>query len=157
VSIFDADKEGFLRSDRSLIQTIGRAARNIDGRCILYGDNITGSMQRAMDETSRRREIQMQYNKENNIKPVSIKKDIRQALDEDSYIENDALDNLQLVSSSKKKLTKVNSNNVTSIISQLEKEMYNHAKNLEFEQAAKIRDQINELQQKYLMLPKAKS
>ena len=157
VAIFDADKEGFLRSDRSLIQTIGRAARNIDGRCILYGDNITGSMQRAMDETSRRREIQMQYNKENNIKPVSIKKDIRQALDEDSYIENDALDNLQLVSSSKKKLTKVNSNNVTSIISQLEKEMYNHAKNLEFEQAAKIRDQINELQQKYLMFPKAKS
>ena len=157
VSIFDADKEGFLRSDRSLIQTIGRAARNIDGRCILYGDNITGSMQRAMDETSRRREIQMQYNKDNKIQPVSIKKDIRQALDEDSYIENDALDNLQLVSSSKKKLTKVNSNNVTSIISQLEKEMYNHAKNLEFEQAAKIRDQINELQQKYLMFPKAKS
>ena len=157
VSIFDADKEGFLRSDRSLIQTIGRAARNIAGRCILYGDNITGSMQRAMDETSRRREIQMQYNKENNIQPVSIKKDIRQALDEDSYIENDALDNLQLVSSSKKKFTKVNSDNVTSIISQLEKEMYNHAKDLEFEQAAKIRDQINELQQKYLMFPKAKS
>jgi len=157
VSIFDADKEGFLRSDRSLIQTIGRAARNIDGRCILYGDNITGSMQRAKDETSRRREIQMQYNKDNNIQPVSIKKDIRQALDEDSYIENDALDNLQLVSGSKKKFTKVNSNNVTSIISQLEKEMYNHAKNLEFEQAAKIRDQINELQQKYLMFPKAKS
>ena len=157
VSIFDADKEGFLRSDRSLIQTIGRAARNIAGRCILYGDNITGSMQRAMDETSRRREIQMQYNKDNNIQPVSIKKDIRQALDEDSYIENDALDNLQLVSSSKKKFTKVNSDNVTSIISQLEKEMYNHAKNLEFEQAAKIRDQINELQQKYLMFPKAKS
>ena len=157
VSIFDADKEGFLRSDRSLIQTIGRAARNIDGRCILYGDNITGSMQRAMDETSRRREIQMQYNKDNNIQPVSIKKDIRQALDEDSYIENDALDNLQLVSSSKKKFTKVNSDNVTSIISQLEKEMYNHAKDLEFEQAAKIRDQINELQQKYLMFPKAKS
>ena len=157
VSIFDADKEGFLRSDRSLIQTIGRAARNINGRCILYGDNITGSMKRAMDETSRRREIQMQYNEDNNIQPVSIKKDIRQALDEDSYIENDALDKLQLVSSSKKKFTKVNSSNVTSIISQLEKEMYNHAKNLEFEQAAKIRDQINELQEKYLMFPKAKS
>ena len=157
VSIFDADKEGFLRSDRSLIQTIGRAARNINGRCILYGDNITGSMKRAMDETSRRRDIQMQYNEDNNIQPVSIKKDIRQALDEDSYIESDALDKLQLVSSSKKKLTKVNSDNVTSIISQLEKEMYNHAKNLEFEQAAKIRDQINELQEKYLMFPKAKS
>ncbi len=157
VSIFDADKEGFLRSDRSLIQTIGRAARNINGRCILYGDNITGSMKRAMDETSRRRDIQMQYNEDNNIQPVSVKKDIRQALDEDSYIENDALDKLQLVSSSKKKFTKVNSDNVTSIISQLEKEMYNHAKNLEFEQAAKIRDQINELQEKYLMFPKAKS
>ena len=157
VSIFDADKEGFLRSDRSLIQTIGRAARNINGRCILYGDNITGSMKRAMDETSRRRDIQMQYNEDNNIQPVSIKKDIRQALDEDSYIENDALDKLQLVSNSKKKFTKVNSDNVTSIISQLEKEMYNHAKNLEFEQAAKIRDQINELQEKYLMFPKAKS
>jgi len=157
VSIFDADKEGFLRSDRSLIQTIGRAARNINGRCILYGDNITGSMKRAMDETSRRRDIQMQYNEDNDIQPVSIKKDIRQALDEDSYIENDALDKLQLVSSSKKKFTKVNSDNVTSIISQLEKEMYNHAKNLEFEQAAKIRDQINELQEKYLMFPKAKS
>ena len=157
VSIFDADKEGFLRSDRSLIQTIGRAARNINGRCILYGDNITGSMKRAMDETSRRRDIQMQFNEDNNIQPVSIKKDIRQALDEDSYIENDALDKLQLVSNSKKKFTKVNSDNVTSIISQLEKEMYNHAKNLEFEQAAKIRDQINELQEKYLMFPKAKS
>ncbi len=157
VSIFDADKEGFLRSDRSLIQTIGRAARNINGRSILYGDSITGSMKRAMDETARRREIQMQYNKDNNIQPASIKKDIRQALDEDSYIENDALDNLKLVSNNKKKFTKVNSDNVTSIISQLEKEMYNHAKNLEFEQAAKIRDQINELQEKYLMLPKAKS
>ena len=157
VSIFDADKEGFLRSDRSLIQTIGRAARNINGRCILYGDNITGSMKRAMDETTRRREIQMQYNEDNNIQPTSIKKDIRQALDEDTYIENDALDKLQLVSSSKKKFTKVNSDNVTTIISQLEKEMYNHAKNLEFEEAAKIRDQINELQEKYLMFPKVKS
>jgi len=157
VSIFDADKEGFLRSDRSLIQTIGRAARNIDGRCILYGDNITGSMQRAINETNRRREIQMLYNKKNNINPVSIKKDIRQALDEDTYIENESLNRLQIVSNTKKKFTKVNSENVTSIISQLEKEMYNHAKNLEFEQAAKIRDQINELQEKYLMLPKAKS
>ena len=157
VSIFDADKEGFLRSDRSLIQTIGRAARNINGRCILYGDSITGSMKRAIDETDRRREIQMIYNKENNINPVSIKKDIRQALDEDTYIENESLDKLKIVSNSKKKFTKVNGENVTSIISQLEKEMYNHAKNLEFEQAAQLRDQINGLQEKYLMLPKAKS
>jgi len=157
VAIFDADKEGFLRSDRSLIQTIGRAARNIDGRCILYGDVTTGSMRRAIDETDRRREIQIKYNKDNNINPVGVKKDIRQALDEDTFIEDKSLDKLQLVSSNKKKLTKVNGDNVVSIISQLEKEMYSHAKNLEFEQAAKIRDQINELQEKYLMIPKVKS
>ena len=84
-------------------------------------------------------------------------KEIRQALDEDTYIENKSLDKLTIVSNSKKKFTKVNSDNVTSIISQLEKEMYNHAKNLEFEQAAQLRDQINGLQEKYLMLPKAKS
>jgi len=130
VAIFDADKEGFLRSDRSLIQTIGRAARNLDGRCILYGDVTTGSMRRAIDETDRRREIQIKYNKDNNINPVGVKKDIRQALDEDTFIEDESLDKLQLVSSNKKKLTKVNGDNVVSIISQLEKEMYSHAKNL---------------------------
>jgi excinuclease ABC subunit B len=157
VAIFDADKEGFLRSDRSLIQTIGRAARNLDGRCILYGDVTTGSMRRAIDETDRRREIQIKYNKDNNINPVGVKKDIRQALDEDTFIEDESLNKLQLVSSNKKKLAKVNGDNVVSIISQLEKEMYSHAKNLEFEQAAKIRDQINELQEKYLMIPKVKS
>ena len=157
VAIFDADKEGFLRSDRSLIQTIGRAARNIKGRCILYGDDVTGSMRRAIDETNRRRELQLAYNDENNIKPKGIIKDIREALDENTYIDNDSLDKLQIVSNSKKKFTKINSNNVTSIIIELEKEMYNHANNLEFEDAAKLRDQINELQEKYLMLPKAKS
>ncbi len=157
VAIFDSDKEGFLRSDRSLIQTIGRAARNINGRCILYGDEVTGSMKRAIDETNRRRELQMMYNDEHNITPVGVSKDIREALDEDTYINNESLENLKLVSNSKKKLTKVDSSNVTSIITQLEKEMYNHANNLEFEDAAKIRDQINELQEKYLMLPKVKT
>ena len=157
VAIFDADKEGFLRSDRSLIQTIGRAARNIKGRCILYGDETTGSMQRAIDETNRRRDLQIKYNNENNIKPMSITKDIRDALDEDTYVDHDSLDKLKIVSNSKKKFTKVDSNNVTSIITQLEKEMYNHAKNLEFEDAAKLRDQINDLQEKFLMLPKVKT
>ena len=156
VAIFDADKEGFLRSDRSLIQTIGRAARNINGRCILYGDTITGSMNRAIEETNRRREIQIKFNNDNNIKPIGIKKDIRQTLDEETYIKDDALDKLKIISNKKKKLTKVSSDNVVTIISQLEKEMYNHAKNLEFEDAAKIRDYINELQEKYLMLPRAK-
>ena len=157
MAIFDADKEGFLRSDRSLIQTIGRAARNIKGRCILYGDDTTGSMQRAIDETNRRRDLQIKYNNENNIKPMSITKDIRDALDEDTYVDHDSLDKLKIVSNSKKKFTKVDSNNVTSIITQLEKEMYNHAKNLEFEDAAKLRDQINDLQEKFLMLPKVKT
>ncbi len=157
VAIFDSDKEGFLRSDRSLIQTIGRAARNINGRCILYGDEITGSMQRAIDETNRRRDLQIKYNNENNIKPIGITKEIREALDEDTFLNDDSLDKLKIVSNNKKKLTKVDSNNVTSIISQLEKEMYNHAKNLEFEDAAKLRDQINELQAKFLMLPKVKT
>ena len=157
VAIFDADKEGFLRSDRSLIQTIGRAARNIKGRCILYGDETTGSMQRAIDETNRRRDLQIKYNNENNIKPMSITKDIRDALDEDTYVDHDSLDKLKIVSNNKKKFTKVDSNNVTSIITQLEKEMYNHAKNLEFEDAAKLRDQINDLQEKFLMLPKVKT
>ena len=157
VAIFDSDKEGFLRSDRSLIQTIGRAARNIKGRCILYGDDTTGSMQRAIDETNRRRDLQIKYNDENEIKPMGITKDIRDALDEDTYINHDSLDKLKIVSNSKKKFTKVDSNNVTSIITQLEKEMYNHAKNLEFEDAAKLRDQINDLQEKFLMLPKVKT
>ena len=157
VAIFDSDKEGFLRSDRSLIQTIGRAARNINGRCILYGDEITGSMKRAIDETNRRRELQISYNKDHNIKPVGVTKDIREALDEDTYINNESLENLKLVSNSKKKLTKVNSNNVTTIIMQLEKEMYNHANNLEFEDAAKIRDQINELQEKISIVAQSKN
>ena len=78
-------------------------------------------------------------------------------MDENTYIDNDSLDKLQIVSNSKKKFTKVDSNNVTSIITQLEKEMYNHAKNLEFEDAAKLRDQINDLQEKFLMLPKVKT
>ena len=123
----------------------------------MYGDEVTGSMKRAIDETNRRRELQMMYNDEHNITPVGVSKDIREALDEDTYIKNESLENLKLVSNSKKKLTKVDSSNVTSIITQLEKEMYNHANNLEFEDAAKIRDQINELQEKYLMLPKVKT
>ena len=114
-------------------------------------------MQRAIDETNRRRDLQIKYNNENNIKPMSITKDIRDALDEDTYVDHDSLDKLKIVSNNKKKFTKVDSNNVTSIITQLEKEMYNHAKNLEFEDAAKLRDQINDLQEKFLMLPKVKT
>ena len=154
VGILDADKEGFLRSDKSLIQTIGRAARNIDGRVILYGDTITNSMQRAIDETERRRKIQTSFNKLHNIKPESIKKAIKEALNDDIYVSNKKLDKLTLISNVKKKFPKVSGNNVISVIKELEKYMFMHAKNLEFEKAAQIRDQISTIEENFLDMPK---
>jgi excinuclease ABC subunit B len=153
VCILDADKEGFLRSDKSLIQTIGRAARNIDGRVILYGDVVTKSMQRAIDETERRRNIQVEHNKKNNIKPEGIKKAIKEALDEDIYVSAKKLDKLTLISNVKKKYPKVNGDNVISVIKELEKHMFVHARDLEFEKAAQIRDQIATIQENFLDLP----
>ena len=153
VCILDADKEGFLRSDKSLIQTIGRAARNIDGHVILYGDVVTKSMQRAMDETERRRNIQVEHNKKNNIKPEGIKKAIKEALDEDIYVSAKKLDKLTLISNVKKKYPKVNGDNVISVIKELEKHMFVHARDLEFEKAAQIRDQIATIQENFLDLP----
>jgi len=154
VGILDADKEGFLRSDKSLIQTIGRAARNIDGRVILYGDTITKSMQRAIDETDRRRKIQSSFNKLHNIKPETIKKAIKEALNDDIYVSNKKLDKLTLISNVKKKFPKVSGNNVISVIKELEKHMFMHAKNLEFEKAAQIRDQISTIEENFLDMPK---
>jgi len=153
VAILDADKEGFLRSDKSLIQTIGRAARNIDGRVIMYGDNLTGSMQNALNETNRRREIQVAFNKKNKITPETITKSIREALDEDIYVSGKKLDKLTLISNIKKKFPKVNGTNVVSVIKELEKQMFMHAKDLEFEKAAKIRDQISNIQENFLDMP----
>ena len=153
VCILDADKEGFLRSDKSLIQTIGRAARNIDGHVILYGDTVTKSMQRAIDETERRRNIQIEHNKKNNIKPEGIKKAIKEALDEDIYVSAKKLDKLTLISNVKKKYPKVSGDNVVSVIKELEKHMFGHARDLEFEKAAQIRDQIATIQENFLDLP----
>ena len=153
VCILDADKEGFLRSDKSLIQTIGRAARNINGRVILYGDTTTQSMKKAIDETDRRRNIQILHNNKHNIKPESIKKAIKEALDEDIYISAKKLDKLTLISNVKKKFPKVNSDNVISVIKELEKHMFSHAKDLEFEKAAQIRDQIETIQENFLDMP----
>ncbi len=153
VCILDADKEGFLRSDKSLIQTIGRAARNIEGRVILYGDVITKSMKRAIEETERRRNIQIAHNKKNNIKPEGIKKAIKEALDEDVYVSGKKLDKLTLISNVKKKFPKVNGDNVISVIKELEKHMFAHAKDLEFEKAAQIRDQIETIQENFLDMP----
>ncbi len=139
VAVLDADKEGYLRSKTSLIQTIGRAARNLEGKVILYADKITSSMQYAMDETNRRREKQICFNKKNNIKPKTIQNkisDILSDLNDDNKKEE-------------KKLMK----HVKSI-PELEKEMREAASNLEFEEAAKLRDIINRLQQKEIGLLK---
>ena len=153
VAILDADMEGFLRSDRSLIQTIGRAARNIDGRVILYADTLTPSMQRAMKETNRRREIQSEYNRINNIKPTSIKKAIQETLDDDNYISNKKLEKISFTPKVKKKFPQINQSNVINVVKELEKEMFRCARELEFEEAAKIRDQITSLQDNFLDMP----
>ena len=156
VAILDADKEGFLRSERSLIQTIGRAARNIKGRVILYGDELTGSMKKAIDETDRRREIQVEFNKLNNIKPKGIKKAIKEYLDEDIYLSKVTMDKVTHISEVKKRFPKVKESNVHVIIKKLENQMFECAKDLEFEKAAELRDQIASLQESFLDMPKNK-
>ncbi len=138
VTILDADKEGFLRSERALIQTMGRAARNLNGRVILYADRITNSMQKAMSETSRRRELQEKHNKKNNITPKGIYKPVIDILDTDIGV-IDNLDSDEIMQLSPVQLSKK--------IKTLEKEMYQHAKDLEFEQAADVRNQIKQLRQ----------
>ncbi|MBI5199481.1 MAG: UvrB/UvrC motif-containing protein, partial [Nitrospirae bacterium] len=140
VAILDADKEGFLRSEVSLIQTSGRAARNVAGEVIMYADTITGSMQRAIDEMNRRRKIQQEYNKKNGITPESIKKHIHEVMG--SIYEADYYTVPAVAEKGAEYLPK---DEVKKIIEALEKEMKDAAKNLEFEKAAKLRDQINEL------------
>ncbi|MDH4358848.1 MAG: excinuclease ABC subunit UvrB [Candidatus Berkelbacteria bacterium] len=130
VAILDADKEGFLRSDVSLVQTIGRAARNINGKVILYADNITGSMRRALDETARRREIQLKYNKIHGITPKTIEKEIKSIVAE---VKSQELDFVE------KELSEVD---LRSLIRQKEAEMKQAAEELRFEEAAIIRDQL---------------
>jgi len=140
VAILDADKEGFLRSETSLIQTCGRAARNINGRVIMYCDTKTKSIQRTLSETERRRKIQLKYNKDNNISPQSIKKTIKDVLA--SIYESDYV----TVPPEKETDKHFNSEkDLISYINSLEKEMMQAAKNLEFERAALIRDQIKDL------------
>ncbi|XOV81406.1 MAG: excinuclease ABC subunit UvrB [Aestuariibacter sp.] len=142
VAILDADKEGFLRSDRSLIQTIGRAARNINGKAILYADRITGSMQRAIDETNRRREKQEQFNLENNIVPTKLNKAITDVMDVGGGA-NDDHPRLAVAETGAHYIA--NPKSVMQEIAKIEKAMFEHAKNLEFEEAAKLRDQVEAL------------
>ncbi|WP_303158744.1 excinuclease ABC subunit UvrB [Parasutterella excrementihominis] len=139
IAILDADKEGFLRSERSLIQTIGRAARNVEGKAILYADTITDSMRRAMDETARRREKQTVYNVAHNITPKSVKKEIRDIID--GVYKSDNLENeFGLVDG--QDYEKMGPKELAREIKRLENEMFEHAKNLEFEKASEVRDKL---------------
>lgn len=149
VGILDADKEGFLRSDRSLIQTMGRAARNLNGKAILYADVITGSMQRAMDETQRRRAKQEAHNAKHNITPQSLNKPVTDIMDVGDG-ENDGQLRAVAEPHATYSLTSAKSQSPKQLmaeINDLEKRMFEHAKNLEFEEAASVRDQIEFLRQ----------
>lgn len=141
VAILDADKEGFLRSERSLIQTIGRASRNSEGYVILYADNITGSMAAALKESNRRREMQLEYNREHNITPQTIRKALQKELVEAEYeeVKSEVLEVAEYMSDME----------IADMIIDLEAEMHSAAANLEFERAAALRDEIKELRSTY--------
>jgi excinuclease ABC subunit B len=140
VAILDADKEGFLRSERSLIQTIGRAARNLNGRAILYADKVTDSMRKAIDETDRRRAKQILHNTAMGITPRSIVKKVRDLID-GVYSEKNAKDDLKAAQDAAA-VEVLSEKDLGKRIKQLEKQMLDHARNLEFEKAARVRDQL---------------
>ena len=142
VAILDADKEGFLRSKTSLIQTIGRAARNVDGRVILYADKMTKSMEGALAETDRRREKQNQYNDEHGITPQSIRKDLQQSMDKDG----------KGASAEKVLQLHLDATKIAKQIADLEKKMRKAAGDLDFEKAAQLRDELKQLQEIQLTL-----
>jgi excinuclease ABC subunit B len=141
VAILDADKEGFLRTETSLIQTIGRAARNVDGRVIMYADHISKAMQAAIDETQRRRTIQDAYNKANGITPASVKKSVRAVIEATKAAEDQA----EYKGKSPLELTK---KELIEYVKKLEKEMKQAAADLQFERAAMLRDKVFEYKAK---------
>lgn len=148
VAILDADKEGFLRSHTSLIQTIGRAARNVSGKVIMYADEITESMRKAIDETNRRRKIQLEYNEKHGIKPETIRKAVKELIDI-PYKEKEEI--VEFVRESEKYMSR---EDLEYLITQLEEEMHLKAESLEFEEAIKIRDKIFELKKRVSNLKK---
>jgi excinuclease ABC subunit B len=150
VAILDADKEGFLRSDRALIQTIGRAARNINGKSILYADRITGSMERAIAETDRRRDKQLLYNKEHNITPRGIVKRVTDVMDlGESAKTGRGRIRQDRVAESTQAYAQLSARQLNAKLKQLETRMYEHARDLEFEEAARVRDEISDIKDQY--------
>jgi excinuclease ABC subunit B len=156
VAILDADKEGFLRSERSLIQTIGRAARNLNGRAILYADNITGSMQRAMDETERRRNKQIAFNEANGIVPKGVKKDVQDILEGATVPGSRSKKRRGEAKAAQESARYENElrspSEITKRIRQLEEKMLSLARDLEFEAAAEARDEIHKLRERLLQV-----
>ncbi|HIF9397623.1 TPA: excinuclease ABC subunit UvrB [Photobacterium damselae] len=154
VAILDADKEGFLRSERSLIQTIGRAARNLEGKAILYGDKITGSMERAITETERRRDKQKLYNEQHGITPQKLNKKVADILELGSSSPKAKAHNraaqLHKVAEKKGTYSAMSPQQLEGEIQQLEKQMYDFAQNLEFEKAAELRDKIHTLREQFI-------
>ena len=156
VAILDADKEGFLRSERSLIQTIGRAARNLNGRAILYADRVTDSMAKAIGETERRRARQVAYNLAHGITPRSIVKQVRDLID-GVYSEKAGreMERLEQEALQRAKVEDMSEKDIAREIKRLEKQMLEHARNLEFEKAARVRDQLHQLKQQAFGAPGA--
>jgi excinuclease ABC subunit B len=153
VAILDADKEGFLRAERSLIQTIGRAARHLNGRAILYGDKITKSMRKAIDETDRRREKQLAHNKANNITPMRLNKPITDIMDlgEGAHPASGKV-RLRKVEEKNKQKKAANATDLMDQIAELEKQMFEYARELEFEKAASLRDDVEALRKQVVAL-----
>jgi excinuclease ABC subunit B len=151
VAILDADKEGFLRSERSLIQTIGRAARHINGKAILYGDKITNSMRRAIDETDRRRTKQVAHNELHGITPQGVQKRIKDIID-GMYQPDEARNQLKAAQTQAKYLA-MSAKDISKEVTRLEKDMFQAAKNLEFEKATELRDQLKRLRESVLLSP----
>jgi len=150
VAILDADKEGFLRSERSLIQTCGRAARNVSGHVIMYGDRVTGSMQACIDETARRRALQMEYNVRHDITPKSVTKGLRSILES---IEEKDYYSVPVAAEEAEDYVPVEK--IPGMVKKLRKEMLASAKKLEFEKAADLRDRIRKLEDMELTLRSA--
>ena len=158
VAVLDADKEGFLRSERSLVQTVGRAARNLHGKAILYADKVTGSMQRAIDTTEERRRVQQEFNKTHNITPAGIRKAVEDIMEGAARVPGasrrsygDLAKVAEKAGDYQDKLAAMTPAQLEKEVKKLQEQMYEHAKNLEFEEAAKIRDQINNIEKDFIL------